>query len=78
MTDLNDGRRPRIRSSCTLIDAARGDRLKQAQADADALIAAYRLEQQDAFDASPVGDGKFFRTPSSLVGIDEVSRDDSF
>ncbi|KAL3780143.1 hypothetical protein ACHAW5_003504 [Stephanodiscus triporus] len=39
---------------------ARGDRLKQAQADADALIAAYRLEQQDAFDASPVGDGKFF------------------
>mmetsp|Transcript_20410 Transcript_20410/g.35076 ORF Transcript_20410/g.35076 Transcript_20410/m.35076 type:complete len:124 (-) Transcript_20410:256-627(-) len=29
---------------------ARGDRMKQAQTDADELIAAYRLEQQDAFD----------------------------
>jgi hypothetical protein len=35
--------------------------MKQAQADADALIAAYRLEQQDAFDASTVGDGELFR-----------------
>ena len=29
---------------------ARGDRMKQAQADADELIAAYRREQQDSFD----------------------------
>jgi len=29
---------------------ARGDRMKQAQTDADGLIAAYRLEQEDAFD----------------------------
>ena len=42
------------------VAAARGDRMKQAQADADALIAAYRLEQQDAFDASSVGDGELF------------------
>ncbi len=33
--------------------------MKQAQADADSLIAAYRLEQQDAFDASSVGEGEF-------------------
>ena len=37
---------------------ARGDRMKQAQADADALIASYRLEQQAAFDASSAGNGE--------------------
>ena len=38
--------------------------MKQAQADADSLIAAYRLEQQDAFDASSVGEGEFPLPPS--------------
>ena len=37
---------------------ARGDRMKQAQADADELIAAYRREQQDAFDKKVAMDGK--------------------
>ncbi|KAL7452057.1 hypothetical protein ACHAWC_003794 [Mediolabrus comicus] len=36
---------------------ARGDRMKQAQVDADELIAAYRLEQQDAFDKKANADG---------------------
>ena len=42
-------------SSCL----ARGDRMKQAQTDADELIAAYRLEQQDAFDKAASASGKF-------------------
>ena len=33
--------------------------MKQAQVDADELIAAYRLEQQDAFDKKANADGKF-------------------
>ena len=37
---------------------ARGDRMKQAQTDADELIAAYRLEQQDAFDKASSSSGK--------------------
>jgi hypothetical protein len=37
---------------------ARGDRMKQAQTDADELIAAYRLEQQEAFDKAASVDGK--------------------
>ena len=46
-------------SSCSLsIISARGDRMKQAQVDADELIAAYRLEQQDAFDKKANADGK--------------------
>ena len=32
--------------------------MKQAQVDADELIAAYRLEQQDAFDKKANADGK--------------------
>eukprot|EP01082_Thalassiosira_pseudonana_P006256 g6129.t1 g6129 contig20:867687-868511(-) len=36
---------------------ARGDRMKQAQVDADELIAAYRLEQQEAFDKKAATDG---------------------
>ncbi|KAL7441190.1 hypothetical protein ACHAXH_005928 [Discostella pseudostelligera] len=36
---------------------ARGDRMKQAQTDADELIAAYRLEQQEAFDKASSVDG---------------------
>mmetsp|Transcript_8571 Transcript_8571/g.15555 ORF Transcript_8571/g.15555 Transcript_8571/m.15555 type:complete len:124 (-) Transcript_8571:60-431(-) len=36
---------------------ARGDRMKQAQTDADELIAAYRLEQQDAFDKAASASG---------------------
>ncbi|KAL3781361.1 hypothetical protein HJC23_013445 [Cyclotella cryptica] len=36
---------------------ARGDRMKQAQADADELIAAYRREQQDAFDKKVLLEG---------------------
>ncbi|KAL3801910.1 hypothetical protein ACHAWO_010682 [Cyclotella atomus] len=36
---------------------ARGDRMKQAQADADELIAAYRREQQDAFDKKVAMEG---------------------
>ena len=36
---------------------ARGDRMKQAQTDADELIAAYRLEQQDAFDKATSASG---------------------
>ena len=39
--------------------SARGDRMKQAQVDADELIAAYRLEQQDALDKKANADGKF-------------------
>lgn len=42
-----------------LLLSARGDRMKQAQVDADELIAAYRLEQQDAFDKKANADGKF-------------------
>lgn len=37
--------------------SARGDRMKQAQVDADELIAAYRLEQQEAFDKKAATDG---------------------
>jgi hypothetical protein len=49
----------RLISSCSLsIISARGDRMKQAQVDADELIAAYRLEQQDAFDKKASADGK--------------------
>lgn len=33
--------------------------MKQAQADADELIAAYRREQQDAFDKKVLMEGKF-------------------
>jgi hypothetical protein len=40
------------------IISARGDRMKQARVDADELIAAYRLEQQDAFDKKANADGK--------------------
>ncbi|KAL9179611.1 hypothetical protein ACHAXT_008901 [Thalassiosira profunda] len=36
---------------------ARGDRMKQAQTDADELIAAYRMEQQDAFDKAASASG---------------------
>eukprot|EP00956_Cyclotella_meneghiniana_P020749 scaffold37054_cov72-Cyclotella_meneghiniana.AAC.4 len=36
---------------------ARGDRMKQAQADADELIAAYRREQQDAFNKNVANKG---------------------
>lgn len=36
---------------------ARGDRMKQAQTDADELIAAYRLEQQDAFEKAANASG---------------------
>ncbi len=32
--------------------------MKQAEVDADELIAAYRLEQQDAFDKKANADGK--------------------
>ena len=32
--------------------------MKQAQSDADELIAAYRLEQQDAFDKATNASGK--------------------
>ena len=49
---------------------ARGDRMKQAQVDADELIAAYRLEQQDAFDKKANADGKsniFIREHQSLL-----------
>ncbi len=34
--------------------------MKQAQADADELIAAYRREQQDAFDKKVAMEGEFF------------------
>jgi hypothetical protein len=33
--------------------------MKQARVDAEELIAAYRLEQQDAFDKKANADGKF-------------------
>jgi len=36
--------------------------MKQAQADADDLIAAYRREQQDAFDKKVLTDGEFIST----------------
>ena len=36
--------------------------MKQAQVDADELIAAYRLEQQDAFDKKANADGKSTRS----------------
>ena len=44
--------------------------MKQAQVDADELIAAYRLEQQDAFDKKANADGKlniFLREQSIIV-----------
>ena len=41
-----------------LVLAARGDRMKQAQTDADELIAAYKGEQQDAFDKAASASGK--------------------
>ncbi len=60
--------------------AARGDRMKQAQAHADSLIAAYRLEQQDAFDASTTGAGEslppvlfFWRVPSTRACLPSLS-----
>ncbi len=38
--------------------------MKQAQVDANELIAAYRVEQQDAFDKKANADGK--SAPSSI------------
>lgn len=46
---------------------ARGDRMKQAQADADELIAAYRREQQDAFDKKVAMEGKFFHSITHVL-----------
>lgn len=53
--------------------------MKQAQVDADELIAAYRLEQQDAFDKKANADGKLnilireqsiiVRTPRRLITL---------
>ena len=40
--------------------------MKQAQVDADELIAAYRLEQQDAFDKKDNADGKSMKCERSL------------
>lgn len=40
--------------------------MKQAQVDADELIAAYRLEQQDAFDKKASADGKSMH--NNIVG----------
>jgi len=50
--------KPPLTVSMLFIISARGDRMKQAQVDADELIAAYRLEQQDAFDKKANADGK--------------------
>ncbi|KAL7522858.1 hypothetical protein ACHAWX_007586 [Stephanocyclus meneghinianus] len=46
-----------LRYYWSLRSTARGDRMKQAQADADELIAAYRREQQDAFDKKVLLEG---------------------
>ena len=53
--------------------------MKQAQVDADELIATYRLEQQDAFDKKANADGKLnilirkqsiiVRTPRRLITL---------
>ena len=48
--------------------SARGDRMKQAQTDADELIAAYRMEQQDAFDKAASASGKW-RRAANIVGL---------
>ena len=41
--------------------------MKQAQVDADELIAAYRLEQQDAFDKKANADGKLNIREQSIL-----------
>jgi hypothetical protein len=41
--------------------------MKQAQADADELIAAYRREQQDAFDKKVAMEGKFFHSITHVL-----------
>eukprot|EP00985_Skeletonema_marinoi_P032469 scaffold39149_cov93-Skeletonema_marinoi.AAC.2 len=59
-TGIQDLMAAETRASQIVAEAriARGDRMKQAQVDADELIAAYRLEQQDAFDKKANADGK--------------------
>lgn len=47
--------------------SARGDRMKQAQTDADELISAYRLEQQEAFDKAASADGKIYYIRISTI-----------
>ncbi|KAK1737919.1 V-type proton ATPase subunit G [Skeletonema marinoi] len=58
-TGIQDLMAAETRASQIVAEAriARGDRMKQAQVDADELIAAYRLEQQDAFDKKANADG---------------------
>ena len=41
--------------------------MKQAQVDADELIAAYRLEQQDAFDKKANADGKSIKCGAVII-----------
>ncbi len=46
--------------------------MKQAQTDADELIAAYRLEQQEAFDKAASADGKrnaSEKSPSRILSL---------
>ncbi|KAL7546454.1 hypothetical protein ACHAWF_009825 [Thalassiosira exigua] len=53
---------------------ARGDRMKQAQTDADELIAAYRLEQQDAFDKAASASGGSGNNASQKLQV-ETNKD---
>ena len=41
--------------------------MKQAQTDADELISAYRLEQQEAFDKAASADGKIYYIRISTI-----------
>lgn len=50
--------------------------MKQAQTDADELIAAYRLEQQDAFDKAASASGEFRAWSSCSIFNRPLARSD--